>query len=104
MKLPTTFVFTTTTENIIYTMKIIAQPKLHMQPKQQWYRKLIGTSEKHNWSSRPPTNMNHNFIEILLSYLQLYYYHIKMILHVTRSINPINASLSKTWTETDIPL
>ena len=33
--------------------------------KQQWYRKLIGTSEKHNWRSRPPTNMNHNFLKIL---------------------------------------
>ena len=28
--------------------KIIAQAKLHMQPKQQWYEKLIGTSKKHN--------------------------------------------------------
>ena len=54
MKLSTTFVFTTTTTNIIYTNKIIAQAKVHMQPKQQWYRKLIGTLEKHNWSSRPP--------------------------------------------------
>ena len=45
MKWPTTFVFTTTTENIIYTMKIIAETKLNMQPKQQWYRKLIGNSE-----------------------------------------------------------
>ena len=65
MKLYSTFVFTTTTENIIYTTKIIAQAKLHMQPKQEWYKKLIGTSEKHNWSSRPPTNMNHNFLKIL---------------------------------------
>ena len=32
---------------------------------QQWYRKLIGISEKHNWSYRPPTNMNHNFLKIL---------------------------------------
>ena len=32
---------------------------------QQWYRKLIGTSEKHSWSSRPPTNMNHNFFKIM---------------------------------------
>ena len=30
MKLSTTFLFTTTTENIIYTTKIIAQAKLHM--------------------------------------------------------------------------
>jgi hypothetical protein len=37
MKLATTLVFTTTIETIIYTMKIIAQAKLHMQPKQQWY-------------------------------------------------------------------
>jgi hypothetical protein len=37
MKLSTTLVFTTTTTNIIYTTKIIAQAKLHMQPKQQWY-------------------------------------------------------------------
>ena len=65
MKLSTTLVFTITTENIIYTIKIIAQAKLHMQPKQQWYRKLIGTSEKHNWSSRTPTNMNHNFLKLL---------------------------------------
>ena len=28
-------------------------------------RKLIGTSEKHNWSSRPLTNMNNNFLKIL---------------------------------------
>ena len=69
MKLPPTFVFTTTTENIIYTTKIIAQAKLHMQPQQQWYRKLIGTSEKHNWSSRPPTNMNHNFFKNLMKLL-----------------------------------
>jgi hypothetical protein len=69
MKLATTFVFTTTTANIIYTMKIIAQAKLHMQPKQQWYnyrQKLIGTLEKHNWSSRTPTNMTHNFFEKLI--------------------------------------
>ena len=65
MQLDTTLVFTTTTENIIYTIKIIAQVKLHMEPKQQWYRKLIATSEKHNWSSRPPTIMNHNFLKIL---------------------------------------
>ena len=64
MKLYTTLVFTTTTENIIYTTKIIAQARLHMQPKQQWYRKLNGTSEKHNWSSRPPTIMNQNFLKI----------------------------------------
>ena len=32
---------------------------------QQWYRKLIGISEKHNWSCRPPTIMNHNFLKIL---------------------------------------
>ena len=31
------FVFSTTIANIIYTTKIIAQAKLHMQPKQQWY-------------------------------------------------------------------
>jgi len=43
--------------------EIIAQAKLYMQPKQQGYRKLIGTSEKHNWSSRPPTNMNHKFLK-----------------------------------------
>ena len=73
IKLTTTLVFTTTIENIIYTTKIIAQLKLHMQPKQQWYRKLIGTSEKHNSSSRPPTNMNHNFLKIFWSYLQLWY-------------------------------
>jgi len=65
MKLATTLAFFTTTEKIIYTTKIIAQPRLHMQPKQQWYRKLIGTSEKHNWSSKPPTIMNHNFLKIL---------------------------------------
>ena len=64
-KLAITFVFTTTTGNIIYTTKIIAQPRLHMQPKQQCYRKRIGTSEKHNWSSRPLTNMNNNFLKIL---------------------------------------
>ena len=104
MKLAITFVFTTITANITYTTKIIAQAKLHMQPKQQWYRKLIGTSEKHNWSSRPPTNMNYNFLKILWSYLQLYYSHLKMILQLTRSINVINASLSKTWTESDMPL
>ena len=75
-------------------MKIIAQSKLHMQPKQQWYRKLRGTLEKHNWSSRPPTNMNHNFFKILWSYLQLYYYHLKMILQLTRSNNTKKASLS----------
>ena len=40
---------------------------------QQWYRKLIETSEKHNWSFRPPTNMNHNFLKRLGSYLQLSY-------------------------------
>ena len=65
MKLATTLVFITTIENIIYTTKIIAQAKLHMQLKQQWYRKLIGTSEKHIWSSRPPTNMNHNVLKSL---------------------------------------
>ena len=65
MNLPTTLVFTTTTANIIDTTKIIAQAKLHLQPKQPWYRKLIGSSEKHNWSSRPPTNMNHNVLKIL---------------------------------------
>ena len=27
-----------------------------------------------------------------------------MILQLTRSINPMNESLSKTWTETDMPL
>jgi hypothetical protein len=32
MNFATTFVFTTTIENIIYTMKIIAQAKLQMQP------------------------------------------------------------------------
>jgi hypothetical protein len=37
MKLATTLVFTSTTANIIYTTKIIAQAKLHMQPEQQWY-------------------------------------------------------------------
>ena len=58
-------VFTTTTSNIIYTTKIIAQAKLHMHSKQLWYRKLIGTSEKHNWSSRTPINMNHNFFKSL---------------------------------------
>ena len=36
-KFATTFVFTTTIANIIYTTKIIAQEKLYMQPKQQWY-------------------------------------------------------------------
>ena len=65
-------------------------------------RKLIGTSEKHNWSSRPPTNMNHNFLKILGSYLQLSYSHFKMILQLTWSINAINVSLSKTWTEPDM--
>jgi hypothetical protein len=80
MNFSTTFVFTTTIANIIYTMKIIAQAKLQNPAQQQWYRKLIGTSEKHNWSSRPPTNMNHNFLKILESYLQLSYSHIKMIL------------------------
>ena len=39
-----------------------------------------------------------------MSYIQLYYYHIKMILQITRSINPMNESLSKTWIETDMPL
>ena len=67
-------------------------------------RKLIGTSEKHNWSSRPATNMNYNFLKILLSYLQLYYSHLNMILQLTRKINPMNASLSKTWTESDMLL
>ena len=62
----------------------------------QWYRKLIGTSEKHNWSSRPPTIMNHNFLKILGSGLQHSYSHHKMILQLTRSINSIIASLSKT--------
>ena len=62
----------------------------------QWYRKLIGTSEKHNWSSRPPTNMNHNFLKSLGSYLQLSYSHIKMILQLEGSINPIITALSKT--------
>ena len=85
-------------------MKMIAQLKLHMQPKQQWYRKLIGTSEEHSWSSRPPKNMNHNFLKGLQSYLQLSYSHLKMILQLTRSINPMNASLYKTWTETGMPL
>ena len=104
MKLATTLVFSKTTENIIITMKIIAQVKLHVQSTQQWYRKLIATLEKHNWSSRPPTNMNHNFLKILGSYLQLYYSHFKKILQLARSIKPIIASLSKTSTETDIPL
>jgi len=31
------FWITATIENIIYTTKIIAQAKLHMQPKRQWY-------------------------------------------------------------------
>ena len=66
MKLHTTLVFNTTTATIIYTTKIIAQAKLHMQPKQQWYRKLIETSEKHNWSSRPPTIMSQNFLKNLM--------------------------------------
>ena len=65
IKLSTTLVLTTTTTNIIPTTKIIAQVKLHIHPKQQWYKKLIGTSEKHNWSSRPPTSMNNNFLKIL---------------------------------------
>ena len=39
-----------------------------------------------------------------VSYIQLCYYNIKMILQLTRSINPMNESLSKTWTETDMPL
>ena len=63
---------------------------------QQWYRKLIGTSERHNWSYRPPTNMNHNFLKLLGSYLQLSYSHIKMIPQLEGSINSIIASLSKT--------
>ena len=28
-------------------------------------RKLIGTSEKHNWSSGPPKIMTHNFLKVL---------------------------------------
>jgi hypothetical protein len=28
-------------------------------------RKLIETLEKHNWSSRPPRNMTHNFLKSL---------------------------------------
>ena len=63
---------------------------------QQWYRELIASSEEHNWSSRPPTYMNHNFLKTLGSYLQLCYSHIKMILQLEGSINPIIASLSKT--------
>ena len=41
----------TTTANIIYTTKIIAQAKLHMQLNSRGTiidRKLIGTSDKHN--------------------------------------------------------
>ena len=38
-----------------------------------------------------------------MSYIQLSYYHIKMILQLTRSINPMNESMSKTWIETDMP-
>ena len=67
-ELATTLVFTRTTENIIYTMKIIAQVNRTCNPNSSGTiidRKLIGTSEKHNWSSRPPTNMNHNFLKIL---------------------------------------
>ena len=63
---------------------------------QQWYRKRIASSEKHNGSSRPPTNMNHNFFKILGSYLQLSYSHFKMILQLEGSTNPIIASLTKT--------
>ena len=104
MEFATTFLFTTTIENIIYTTKIIAQSKTANAAQQQWYRKLIGTSEKHNWSSRPPTNMNHNFLKRLGSYLQLSYSHIKMILQLEGSINSIIAPLSKTQIETDMPL
>ena len=75
---------------------MIAQAKTANAAQQQWCRKLTETSEKHNWSSRPPTNMNHNFLESLGSYLQLSYSHIKMILQLEGSINPIIASLSKT--------
>ena len=39
-----------------------------------------------------------------MSYIQISYYHPKMILQITRPINPMNESLSKTWTETDMPL
>ena len=46
MKIPTCLVFTTTTENIIYPTKIIAQAKLHMQPKQQWYNYRQKTDKK----------------------------------------------------------
>ena len=39
-------------------------------------KKLTLTLEMHNWSSNHPTSMILNFIEILLSYLQLSYYHL----------------------------
>ena len=39
-------------------------------------RKLTLTSEMYNWSSNHPISMILNFIEILLSYLQLSYYHL----------------------------
>jgi hypothetical protein len=80
-------------------MKLVARVTPHMQPNSSGTiidRKLIETSEKHKWSSRPPTNINHNFLKSLGSYLQLSYSHIKMTLQLEGSINPIIASLSKT--------
>ena len=41
--------------------------------------KLIATSEKHNCSSKHPTNMIFNFLERLKNYLKLSYYDLKVI-------------------------
>jgi hypothetical protein len=49
-------------------MKLVARVTPHMQPNSSGTiidRKLIETSEKHKWSSRPPTNMIFNFMESL---------------------------------------
>jgi hypothetical protein len=49
-------------------MKLVARVTPHMQPNSSGKiidRKLIETSEKHKWSSRPPTNMILNFMESL---------------------------------------
>jgi hypothetical protein len=49
-------------------MKLVAQVTPHMQPNSSGTiidRKLIETSEKYDWSFRPPTNMNLKFLESL---------------------------------------
>ena len=42
-------------------------------------KKLTLILEMYNWSSNHPTSMILYFIEILLNYLQLYYYHLQVI-------------------------